>query len=370
MESVVSLVALLVLQSPGKADLQAILDKAVSGTKLPGITAAVALPDGRVIECSAGLADKESGAKMSPNQRMPAGSIGKTWVAALALQMVEKKQLDLDAKVGDTIKSSWFSRIPNSADITVRHLLQHTSGIPEHVESEPFSRAIVASPDKVWSAEDILAFTLDKKPLFEAGKGWSYADTNFCLLGAVIEAIREKPLFELIEKDVLSKVSLKSTAPQRGRKIAGLAQGYTVFDGLFGLKGAVLEGGRMPFDPQVEYGGGGMISTSGDLARWAVALYGGKVISPAMISEMTIGVPARTGPNDKYGLGCQIRPSASGETWGHSGWFPGWLSDMQYWPKPKIAIAVQCNTDDQRASGRPYRAIIAEIAAKFVPPDK
>lgn len=363
-----SLVAILALQTPCSADLQAILDKAVTGTKLPGMTAAVALPDGRVIECSAGLADKEAGIKMRPDHRMPAGSIGKTWVAAVALQMVEQKKLDLDAKVGSYLKAAWFSRIPNSADITVRHLLQHTSGIPEHVQSPDFTKAIVASPDKVWSPEELLRFTLDQKPLFEAGKGWSYADTNFCLLGAVIEAITGKPLFDLVRSDVLTKTSLESTEPQKGRNIKGLAQGYTVIEGLFGLKGPVLASGRMPFDPQLEYGGGGMISTSGDLARWAVSLYTGKVVSLAMTAEMTNGVPAKTGPNDKYGLGCQIRNSASGATWGHSGWFPGWLSDVQYWPKQKIAIAVQCNTDDQRASGRPFRAIIAEIAEKFVGP--
>ncbi len=364
----VSLLALIALQAPGAADLQAILDKAVAGTRLPGMTAAVALPDGRVIECAAGLADKEAGAKMKPDHRMPAGSIGKTWVAAVALQMVEKKQLDLDAKVGSYLKAEWFSRIPNAASITVRHLLQHTSGIPEHVESAEFTKAIIASADKVWSAEEILKFTLDKKPLFEAGKGWAYADTNFCLLGAVIEAIRGKPLFDLVRSDVLTKTSLKLTEPQSGRSIKGLAQGYTIVDGLFGLKGPVLTSGRMPFDPQLEYGGGGMISTSGDLARWAVALYTGKIVSPAMIAEMTNGVPAKTGPKDKYGLGCQIRNSAAGETWGHNGWFPGWLSDVQYWPKQKIAIAVQFNTDDQRASGRSFRAIVAEIAEKFVGP--
>lgn len=359
------LVALL-LTGPGQAELQAIADKAVTGTDLPGMTAAVAYADGRVIEVAAGWANKEKAIKMKVGDRILAGSIGKTWVAALALKMVEEKKLDLDESVSAYLKdAAWYPRIPNASQLTVRHLLQHTSGIPEHVESTEFTKAIVASPDKFWTPAEILAFTLDKKPLFEAGKDWAYADTNFVLLGAVIESITGKPMFDSITTDILSQVNLKRTAPQKGRSIEGLVQGYTVVDGLFGLNGPVLSDGKMPFDPQLEYGGG-MISTSGDLARWAVALYGGKVISPASVNLMTTGVPAKTGRNDKYGLGCQIRPSEYGETWGHNGWFPGWLSDVQYFPKQKIAIAVQFNSDNQRASGRPFRAIIADIAKEFV----
>lgn len=357
----------LVLLGPGKADLRAIVDKAVTGTRLPGMTAAVAYADGRVIEVVGGWADRDAQVRMKVGDRILAGSIGKTWTAAYALRLVEQKKLDLDAHVSSYLQDAkWYPRVPNAAALTVRHLMQHTSGIPEHVESEEFSKAIVASPDKVWSAEDILSYSLDKKPLFEAGQGWSYADTNFCLLGAVIEAVTRKPLFDGIRSEVLSRVSLKATEPQKGLRIKGLVQGYTIVDGLFGMKGAVLKDGRLPFDPQMEYGGGGMITTSGDLARWAVALYGGKVISPASVALMTAGVPAKTGPSEKYGLGCQIRPSEFGETWGHNGWFPGWLSDVQYFPKQRMAIAVQFNTDDQRASGKSFRALIADIARVFV----
>lgn len=362
-----SLLLALAILSPGEAELQAIVDKAVTGTELPGMTAAVAYADGRVIEVAGGWADKDRKIKMKPGDRILAGSIGKTWVAALALKLVEEKKLDLDGSVAGYLKEApWYSRIPNASSITVRHLLNHTSGIPEHVQADDFTKAIVASPDKKWSAADLLAFTLDKKPLFEAGKDWGYADTNFVLLGAVIEKITGQPLFEMIQKEIVPRAGLKLTEPQQGRRIKGLVQGHTIVKGLFGLDGPVLKDGLLPFDPQLEYGGGGMVSTSGDLARWAVALYGGKVVSSESVKLMTTGVPAKTGRNDKYGLGCQIRPSEFGETWGHNGWFPGWLSDVQYFPEKKIAIAVQFNSDNQRASGRPFRAIVADIAREFV----
>jgi D-alanyl-D-alanine carboxypeptidase len=109
-----------------------------------------------------------------------------------------------------------------------------------------------------------------------------------------------------------------------------------------------------------------MVSTSGDLARWVMALYGGQVVSAGSVGQMTAGVPAKTGQGDQYGFGCQIRPSAYGPTWGHSGWFPGWLSDVHYFPEKKMAIAVQFNSDNPRASGRPMRAIVADIAKEFV----
>jgi len=361
-----SLLLALLVTGPGEAELQAIIDKTVSGTQLPGITAAVAFADGRVIEVAAGFSDPATQTKMKPGDRMLAGSIGKTWVAAYAMRLVEDKKLDLDAKVATVLNDDWYQRVPNHKDITVRQLLNHTSGIPEHVQSPDFTKAIVASPDKKWSARELMTFTLDKPASFEAGKGWGYADTNFVLLGAVLEKVGGKPLFEAIDKEIVPRAGLKATEAQQGRSIKGLTQGHTAVRDLFGLNGPVLKDGKMPFDPQLEYGGGGMVSTSGDLAKWSIALYGGKVISMESVTAMTTGVPARTGQNHKYGLGCQIRPSEFGETWGHSGWFPGWLSDVQYFPSHKMAIAIQVNTDNQRAAGRPIGAILAEIAKVFL----
>jgi D-alanyl-D-alanine carboxypeptidase len=81
-----------------------------------------------------------------------------------------------------------------------------------------------------------------------------------------------------------------------------------------------------------------------------------------MKTAMLEGVPARTGRGDKYGLGVQIRESPWGVSYGHGGWFPGYLSEMEYFPDHKVAIAVQITTDDMRKLGRRPRALVAEIA--------
>jgi D-alanyl-D-alanine carboxypeptidase len=116
----------------------------------------------------------------------------------------------------------------------------------------------------------------------------------------------------------------------------------------------------------MEWTGGGFASTAEDLAKWAKALYEGKVLKPEALAQMLNGVETPGGrgggSGSKYGLACQIRPSEWGTSYGHGGWFPGYLSEMEYFPEKKIAIAVQFNTDAGRQIKRGLRAYIAEVA--------
>ena len=93
-----------------------------------------------------------------------------------------------------------------------------------------------------------------------------------------------------------------------------------------------------------------MASTAADLAKWAKTLYEGKAFDPSLLPQMLDGVPAKLGPNTKYGLGVIIRQTPLGASYGHSGFFPGYLTDMMYFPDSKITIAVQVNTSVTQAS--------------------
>ena len=335
----------------------------------PGMTAAWTLPNGRTESVAIGLNDKEKLLPMRPNDRILAGSIGKTYFAAAILKMVETSQLDLDRKVAYYIGDRpWFKRMPNASTITLRQLMTHSSGIPEHVESPEFIAAVKKNPAKAFSPDELLAFVLDKKPLFEAGKGWSYADTNFILAAYAAESVSKRPLYSVIERDILAPLGLKSTSPSTSPELAGLAQGYSMPNSPFGFSGPTLKDGKyFSFNPQMEWAGGGFMSTSADLSRWAKALYEGRVVTLASVKQMIdSAVPARTGPGDKYGLGVQVRTSDFGPSYGHGGWFPGYLSEMEYFPDLKIAVAVQFNTDDMRTlKGRPlkYTREIAKVVA-------
>jgi D-alanyl-D-alanine carboxypeptidase len=121
-------------------------------------------------------------------------------------------------------------------------------------------------------------------------------------------------------------------------------------------------------NPQFEWTGGGIASTAEDLARWAKALYEGEAFDSSMLAVMLDAVPARLGPGAEYGLGVIVRPTPLGTSWGHSGFFPGYLTEMMYFPDHRVAVAVQINSSDfprlQMSPGR----ILLELARMVVEP--
>jgi D-alanyl-D-alanine carboxypeptidase len=326
----------------------------------PGGTAAVVLPDGTVIAASTGFSDKEAQTPMKPTDRMLAGSIGKTYFAAIVMNLLYEHKLELDGKIEKWIGTEpWFDRIPNARQITIHMLMNHTSGIPEHAEAPDFVAALQKNPDKTWTPVELLAFTFDKPALFPAGKGWSYADTNFILLCYIAEKVTGQPLYGMIEKDILRPLQLNDTIPSTSRTLPGLITGYSMAGSPFGFEGRTIREGKFVVNPQFEWAGGGFVSTSPDLARWAKDLYECKAFPKAMLPVMLESVPARTGPGDRYGLGVQIRQTEFGETYGHGGWFPGYLSEMEYFPEYRVAIAVQINTDGVvHAAGKTHSYIV------------
>jgi D-alanyl-D-alanine carboxypeptidase len=208
---------------------------------------------------------------------------------------------------------------------------------------------------------------LDSKPLFEVGKGWSYADTNYIVLGMIAEKASGKKLFEEIDRRVLKPLKLERIIASDNRTIADLATGDHQLPGPFGFRGATMVDGKFVMNPQLEWAGGGFASTPGDLAKWAKLLYEGKVFQkPETLEAMVTPVSAASGRGggrgNEYGLGVQIRESKWGKTLGHSGWFPGYLSEMEYFPEQKVAIAIQFNTDGVRAIKKSPRAVLMEAA--------
>lgn len=335
---------------------------------IPGISLAYITEDGKQGRIAVGLADKENGIGMKPSDRMLSGSIGKTYVAAVALQMADEKKLDLDTKISKWLEEKeWFPRLPNHAKITVRMLMNHTSGLPDHVHYPEFGEAVGNDPDRIWSPEERLAYILDEKPLFEAGKGWAYADTNYIVLGMIIEKIAGRAFYEEITHRILRPCELKDTLPADKRKIPGLIPGYADRPSPFKKQGRTMVDGTFVINPQAEWTGGGFVSTPLDLARWARILFTGNIISDALIKEALEGKPAYTGPGDQYGLGIMIWKSGHGDVLGHAGWFPGYLSLMGFYKEKKIAVALQINSDGMPDALSNFRKLFDEVADLISP---
>jgi len=347
-----------------KAELQRKLDELHAAGKFPGATAGVALADGRTFGLAVGLSNVEAGTPMKPSDLMLQGSVGKTYVAAVAMQLVHEKRLRLDDKIERYLGSEkWFARLPNAREITVRMLMNHTSGLVRYEFKEQFTRDLTANPDKRWRPEELVAYILDTAPPFAAGQGWEYSDTNYIVLGMIIERVTKSRYYEQVTQRVLRPLKLTSTLPSDSRVIPGLIQGYAGANNPFGGTDAMIVKGRFAINPQFEWCGGGMASTTEDLARWAKALYEGRAFDPSLLRQMLDGVPAKLGPEAKYGLGVIIRPTASGITYGHSGFFPGYITEMIYFPEHKFAVAVQVNTSAPRATGKPLSRFINDLAA-------
>jgi len=225
-------------------------------------------------------------------------------------------------------------------------LLNHSSGIPNHADDEKFFKALAADPDRTWKPEDALAFVLGKKGLFAAGKSFLYADTNYTLVGMIIERVTGNTLYAEVTRRFLKPLKLDRTIPQEGRVIPGVVNGYSSFTNLAGPQGAMIVDGKFTVNPQAEWAGGGFASTAEDLARWAKALYEGGLIRQPYFDQMLAGID--TGEIDKYGLGVEIGEGHWGKVLGHDGLFPGYASAMQYFPQNKVAVAIQFNTDREK----------------------
>lgn len=237
--------------------------------------------------------------------------------------------------------------------------MNHTSGIPEHVQSPAFTEMVAKDPYKIWKHEDLLVVTRGAKPLAPVAEKFSYADTNYVVLGLVLEKVAGRPMYELVQERFLASLKLTRTMPSDHPRIPDLAIGNATF-GPFFARGPMVKFGQMVFNPQMEWCGGGFASTPLDLARWAMGLYGGGVLPADVRKEMFTGFPA--GPLGEYGLGVQIRKTPLGTSYGHGGWFPGWLSEMEYFPEQGISVAVQFNTDDIRQLGRSTHGYVLEMA--------
>lgn len=337
--------------------------KIQAAASFPGMTVGVVLPDGRARGFAVGLADREKRQAMKSTDRMLQGSVGKTYVAAVALQLVGEGKLDLKKNVSDYLADlAWFSRIPNAGDITVRHIMTHTSGVMRYEFKPAFTEDLKKQPNKAWQPAELLRYILDEKPSFAAGKGWEYSDSNYILLGMIIEKITGKSLFGEIKRRLLVPLGLRDTVPSDRRRIPGLIQGYPNPRSPFGLGGTSLVDGVFMFNPQFEWAGGGWASTTLDLARWAKALYEGRAFPKHLLSKALDGEDARLGRGSKYGLGVIMRPTPLGEAWGHSGYFPGYLTEMHYYSEHRFSVAVQFNTSNGRSIGRNPRGVADGLA--------
>lgn len=328
--------------------VQHILDSMKHELDVPGISCALVDPQGKELTFTSGWSDVEEQTDLEADHVLMSGSIGKTYVAAVAFKLIEEGQLSLS----DSLKRflgdfQYFDKIPNAPLLTIDHLMTHTSGLTRYIMKPDIWNLISSDPFRIWTNEERLSFVLGDDPQHAPGEGWAYSDTNYILLGMVLEEITGKPYTDLVKDLILEPHALRETHVNDGPKIPNLSAAYSGLSEAFKIKPKVAISGEYTFNPQVEWTGGGMSSTTRDLARWIYRLHSGEVLTGPSYRIMVEPVPFERQLPDgsKYGYGCIIWKSDDGTYFGHSGIMPGFLSLAQYAPEYKYSLAIQVNKD-------------------------
>ncbi len=338
-------------------ELAALLERARAEQSMPGLRAAVRLADGRIVRAAVGLGDVEAGIPLDDTIGMPGGSTGKTFVAALAMLLVEDGTLSLDDPASKWLGStSWFHRLPNAERIRVRHLLSHSSGIADYPGTVSFNLAMVWRVLRHGSArfepEELIGFARKKKPRFAPGEGFRYTDAGYLVLGRLIEAAAGRSYYDLLEERILKPHGLADVRPARESVLPGITPGY--MGGARNLK----KDGRMKFDPSSEWTGGGLTTNPTMLVQFFAALAAGRIVEPDSFARMLDGGwrdPAA--PGTRYGLGVFVYEG--GAAFGHAGLWPGYRTQVTHYLRTGTTVAVQTNRDGRLD----LEGLVARIAA-------
>lgn len=326
-----------------KETLTGELERTRLAEDMPGLRAAARYPDGTLVTAAVGYADPATGQPLDDTIGMPGGSTGKTFVAALALILVEDGALSLDDPVSKWLgDEDWYDRLPNADTLRVRHLLTHTSGMHDWISSWRFNMRMIgrtiADGSAYFTPEELIGYTLGKRPRFPAGEGYAYTDNSYLVLGRVMEAASGRDYFQLLEERILAPQGLDRVRPQLQSALPNVAMGH------MGGAPSLKDDGRMKLDPRTEWTGGGLVTDPVMLVTFYAALAEGRVVSTDSLTTMIdSGFRDPEEPEWHYGMGVFVNedpPMIS-----HGGLWPGYRTHVTHFLDSGITVAVQTNRD-------------------------
>jgi D-alanyl-D-alanine carboxypeptidase len=330
----------------GDERLQAAVDD-VHGYGIAGVQGLIDV-DGRVTTARAGVANLATGAPLPADGYFRMGSDTKTFVSVVLLQLVGEGRLSLDDSVERWLPGLVTGNGNDGRKITVRELLQHTSGIADYLDGLP----LLASVDDFqahrfdhYDAADLVALAMRKPPLFTPGTSWGYANTNYVLAGMIIDRVTGHPWAREVHDRILVPLHLNHTyVPGDEPALRNPhADGYT----RLGPGGPLVD--TTLFNPTAADAAGAMISTPTDLARFWRALQSGRLLAPAQMAEMHKTVP-ESGPKQRlpgteYGLGITSIPDSCGVYWSHAGGELGWITLNGVSPDGKRVVVLSMSSE-------------------------
>ncbi len=343
---------------PLDAALMARLDKAIESTRrqtgTPGVIVGLWFPGrGRYVR-SFGVADKATRAPMRSDLNMRIGSETKTFTATAVLELVDKHKVGLDDPI-----SHYLHGVPDGRHITVRQLLEMRSGLFSYSADADFVKALVSDPTRPFTPQELLAYAFRHRNVFAPGTQFQYSNTNYILLGLLVEKLGRMPLNEFIQRHVLEPSHLDHTLFPVGAEFPQPhAHGYTNQT----LTGAIAD--TTHWNPSWGWAAGAMISDLRDLHRWAPTVATGTLLSPATQAQREKFIPVPGFEGAGYGLGLF---QTHGWT-GHNGSLPGYESVVVYLPQQHATMVILLNTDILHNGFEPS-TLFAKAITSIVTPD-
>jgi D-alanyl-D-alanine carboxypeptidase len=325
-----------------RQQLQTALDQARGD--IPGAAVAIISPKGNWFGAS-GVADLATGRVLQPSDRFQIGSITKTFVATTTLQLVEEGILNLEDKLTDRLPTSVTEWIPNANQITLRQLLNHTSGVPDY--TDVLFRWAAVNPGVFfnnWQPEELVYFIDGLEPSFQPGDSWQYSNTNYVLLGMVVETATNNNIAKEIRDRILEPLALSNTFFAEEEAIpGGYVRGYWDFDQDGTLNDISVA------NLSWAWATGAMVSNTSDLATFIHALIGGKLLEPDTLQQMLTTIsPINSVNYSAYGLGIGTMQSPNRFWYIHRGQTLGYRSNMWYSPLENITYIELANARSTR----------------------
>ena len=325
--------------------MQNVLDKGIQQYNVRGVSAAVIFPNEKIWSGASGIS--HDSAAINPDMLFAIGSITKNIVATLALKLSEENIISLEDPL-----SKWLPSYPHiDGMITIRQLLNHTSGLYMFWDNQTIWDELKRDRMKIWSPEEVLNYI--KEPYFAPGDGWHYSNTNYLLLAMIIEKATDSKLSVEFKNRFWQPLgichaylSLQENIPDNQAHVYG--DNFNNDDSYIDLT----------FLPRashesITFGSSGLFTTAEDLVRWCHMLFEGKILQPQSMDEMLQFVKFKPVANMRaYGLGVQVytRSFAYGkEAIGHGGANIGTSTYMVYLPEYHVSLVVMINAFPNKA---------------------
>jgi D-alanyl-D-alanine carboxypeptidase len=323
---------------PADAAMQGVLDGFVREQHLPGAVLGANGPRLDAIVAT-GVLDRRSGARVTPQSRFYVASAGKMMTATAILQLVDEGRLQLDQPVSEIIvPAGSLARLPNWKSVTVEQLLNHTSGMPDYFDDD-YEKAAAKDRRMLVDVERALSLQLGEEPNAKPGVEHEYSNTNYALLGLILERVDHADLGAVLARRIFVPAGMTATTVGADPGQPGVASGHDTEEAPSARDNLIAYGSKL--------GDGPVTTTAGDMGRFLAALLRDRtLLKPATLQHMI--APSRREPG--YGLGIQISSTEFGPCYGHSGSVTGFKAEAWYYAARQTSIVFLTNgefrTDD------------------------